>query len=128
MLESDIKLDNVRSFNGTIPGLDLAKFNAKIEQTEKEAMSELLDEGVETERCSLIRYLDVRYAGQHHEVTVAIPNNCTIKEEHLDIIAESFHKAHEKLYTYSTPETPIEIINLRVTAVGNVDKTGLGAV
>lgn len=125
MLESDIKLDNVRSFNGTIPGIDLDVFNEKIKQTEEEAMAELIEEGVKEERSSLLRYLDVRYVGQHHEVTVGIPNNCTITADHLDIIAESFHKAHEKLYTYSTKETPIEIINLRITAVGDVDKTGL---
>jgi N-methylhydantoinase A len=41
------------------------------------------------------------------------------------VIAEAFHRAHEKLYTYSTPENPLEIMNLRVTAVGAVDKTGL---
>ncbi len=125
MLESDIKLDNVRSFTGTIPGIDLDLFNAKIAQTEEEAMAELLEEGVEKERSTLLRYLDVRYVGQHHEVTVSIPNNCIIEEKHLEIIADTFHEAHEKLYTYSTPETMIEIINLRITAVGHVDKTGL---
>ena len=41
------------------------------------------------------------------------------------MIAEAFHRAHEKLYTYSTPESPLEIMNLRITAVGAVDKTGL---
>ena len=41
------------------------------------------------------------------------------------MIAEAFHRAHEKLYTYSTPENPLEIMNLRITAVGAVDKTGL---
>ena len=125
MLESDIKLDNVRSFNGNIPGLDLEIFNAKIAMTEEEAINELLEEGVEKERSSLLRFLDVRYVGQHHEVTVAIPSNCVIEEKQIEIIAETFHRAHEKLYTYSTPETPIEIINLRITAVGHVDKTGL---
>jgi len=125
MLESDIKLDNVRSFTGNIPGLDLDQFNAKIVQTEAEAMGELLEEGVEKERSTLLRFLDVRYVGQHHEVTVTIPNNCVIEEKHIEIITGTFHKAHEKLYTYSTPETPIEIINLRITAVGHVDKTGL---
>jgi len=125
MLESDIKLDNVRSFTGTIPGLDLELFNKKIAQTEIEALNELQREGVKKERSTLLRFLDVRYVGQHHEVTVTIPNNCVIEPKHLEIIANTFHKAHEKLYTYSTPETTIEIINLRITAVGHVDKSGL---
>lgn len=125
MLESDIRLDNVRSFVGTIPGLDIAEFNACIEETEVDAMAQLKHEGVSEEESSLERYLDVRYIGQHHEVTVPMPSNCAIGESHLEEIANSFHEAHERLYSYSTPETPIEIINLRVTAVGHVEKNGL---
>ena len=125
MLESDIRLDNIRSFVGTIPGLSLEDFNKTIEETEADAMQQLFKEGVHKEDSSLERYLDVRYVGQHHEVTVPMPNNCVITEEHLEEIANTFHKAHERLYSYMTPETPIEIINLRVTAVGHVEKTGL---
>lgn len=125
MLETDIKLDNVNSYEAFIPGISLDEFNRVIIEAEKKALKELLEEGVEKERSSLLRFLDMRYVGQHHEVTVEIPNNCNIEDEHLNEIAEIFHKAHEKLYTYSTPETPLEIINLRITAVGHVDKTGL---
>ena len=107
-----------------IPGIDLAEFNAVIAETEKKALAELLQEGVERGRASLVRHLDMRYVGQHHEVSVEIPSACRIEEKHLTVIAEAFHRAHEKLYTYSTPENPLEIMNLRITAVGAVDKTG----
>ena len=122
MLESDIKLDNVKTYNATIPGIDLEDFNKVIVEVEKKALSELLQEGVEAERATLLRHLDMRYVGQHHEVTVDIPAGCVIEESHLEEIANAFHKAHEKLYTYSTPENPLEVMGLRVTAVGAVDK------
>jgi N-methylhydantoinase A len=125
MLESDIRLDNVKTYTATIPGIDLADFNAVIESVEKQAMTGLLQEGVESDRASIQRYLDIRYAGQHHEVTVEIPSGCRIEEGHIGEIASAFHAAHERLYTYSTPETPLEVMNLRATAVGAVDKTGL---
>lgn len=125
MLETDIKLDNVNNFRAFIPGIDLDEFNRVIGEAENKALEELFEEGVEKERASLLRFLDMRYVGQHHEVTIEIPNDCSIEERHLKEITETFHKAHEKLYTYSTPETPLEIINLRITAVGHVDKTGL---
>jgi N-methylhydantoinase A len=125
MLESDIRLDSLKTYHAVIPGVDLDNFNTVIEQVEKKAMEELLQEGVERERAALVRHLDMRYLGQHHEVSVDIPSECRIEQKHLSIIAESFHKAHEKLYTYSTPENPLEIMNLRVTAVGAVKKTGL---
>jgi N-methylhydantoinase A len=125
MLESDIRLDSVKTFNGYIPGLDLPEFNKVIVQVEKKALVELLQEGVERERAALIRHLDIRYVGQHHEVTVEIPSGCSIETRHLDEIADAFHKAHERLYTYSTPENPLEVMNLRITAIGSVEKTGL---
>jgi N-methylhydantoinase A len=124
MLESDIRLDNVRTFNAFIPGVDLKVFNDTIREVEAQSLGELLQEGVERERARLLRFLDVRYLGQHHEVTVECPADVVIEEKHLDTIARSFHKAHERLYTYSTPENPLEIMNLRITAVGAVDKAG----
>ena len=131
MLESDIRLDNVRSYNAFIgpngPGIDLGDFNETIRQVEGQALEELLQEGVERGRATLLRFLDVRYVGQHHEVTIEIPHDCTIEDAHLGEIAASFHAAHERLYTYSTPENPLEIMNLRITAVGAVDKAVLEA-
>ena len=126
MLESDIRLDHVRTFNAVIPGIDLAAFNQTIRQLEERALAELLSMRVGRERATLLRYLDVRYVGQHHEVTIPIPHGEPIAESHLGGIAESFRAAHERLYTYATPESELEVINLRVTAVGAVDKTGLG--
>jgi N-methylhydantoinase A len=125
MLECDIRLGSLKTYHGLIPGIELADFNAVIAETEKKALAELLQEGVERGRASLVRHLDMRYVGQHHEVSVEIPSACLIEEKHLSLIAEAFHRAHEKLYTYSTPENSLEIMNLRVTAVGAVDKTGL---
>jgi N-methylhydantoinase A len=124
MLESDIRLDHVRSIRAMIPGADLAAFNEAVRQVEARALAELLQEGVERERATFLRHLDVRYVGQHHEVTIPIPGGA-ITEAHLPGIAESFHRAHERLYTYATPENPLEVMNLRVTAVGAVDKAAL---
>ena len=125
MLQSDIRLDNVQSFSSVIPGLDLDDFNSVIADTEKTALAELLNEGVSREEVSLERYLDIRYLGQHHEVTMPMPCDCTITDKHVEDIVQTFHKIHERLYSYCTPETPLEIVNLRVTGVGRVKKTAL---
>jgi N-methylhydantoinase A len=131
MLESDVRLDNVRTFNAFLPGVDLKGFNETIREVEGKSLRELLQEGVERQRARLLRYLDIRYLGQHHEVTIEIPHDCTIQEKHLETIAHDFHQAHERLYTYSMPESPLEIMNLRITAiagtpaVGRVDKASL---
>ncbi len=125
MLETDIRLDTVRTFNAFLPGMDLEELNRVIGQVEEQSLRGLLQEGVERGRTALLRFLDVRYVGQHHEVTVEIPHGRPIAEADLEGIAGAFHTAHERLYTYCTPENPLEIMNLRVTAVGVVDKARL---
>ena len=150
MLESDVRLDSVKTYNAVMPGtpspgadaagtngegtsasgtavpsIDLEKFNRVIAQAEGKALADLLQEGVERERASLLRFLDMRYVGQHHEVTVEIHSGSTVEPKHVGEIARAFHAAHERLYTYSTPENPLEIMNIRITAVGAVEKTGL---
>jgi hypothetical protein len=42
MLESDIRLDHVRTYNATIPGIDLVAFNEALRRLEARALEELL--------------------------------------------------------------------------------------
>lgn len=125
MLESDIRLDYVRNFNAYIPGINLKEFNKVIQEIEKKALKSLFDEGVKTKKTSLLRYLDIRYVGQHHEITVEIPDNCILEEKHLKVIIEKFHNLHELLYNHSLPGNSIEILNLKISAIGYVDKINL---
>ncbi len=36
-----------------------------------------------------------------------------------------FHAAHERLFMYSEPDSPLESINVRVTGIGRIAKTAL---
>ncbi len=40
-------------------------------------------------------------------------------------LIQDFHQRHEQLYTYAAPDTPVEIINLRLRALGRMDKLTL---
>jgi N-methylhydantoinase A/oxoprolinase/acetone carboxylase beta subunit len=78
---------------------------------------EMKREGFPESRISVYRSIDLRYQGQSHEITVTFrsPDSC-IRE---------FHKAHKTLYAYHHPEHPVEIVNLRVKAVGRSRKIKL---
>jgi len=54
------------------------------------------------------RFLDVRYKRQSHEITVPYGKN----------FASSFHKAHKRMNGYNKPKSEIEVITLRVRAIG----------
>jgi N-methylhydantoinase A len=65
--------------------------------------------------------LDLRYMGQSTEINVQLP---VATEGMLDLAAyvAEFHRRHEELYTYSVPGEPVELVNLRLRAVGKVAK------
>lgn len=79
---------------------------------EKRGTEDLLKEGISAENVSLERYLDMRYEGQSHEIIVPYA------AQHV----QDFHILHEKTYGYRNQEKTVEIVNLRLRALGRPDK------
>ena len=71
---------------------------------------EMQGEGFPDSRISVQRALDLRYLGQSHEITLPYRGH--------ESFIEDFHKAHKTLYAYHHPQRPVEIVTLRVKAVG----------
>jgi len=124
MLESDLKHDYVRTMWAPLDALDLDELNRVFDEMEADARSTLETEGIPADRITVERGMDLRYLGQHHEVPVVVPAG-QITPEVLPEIARRFHEAHERLYLYSEPESPLESINVRLTATGAIPKTPL---
>lgn len=53
---------------------------------------------------------DMRYRGQSHELGVVVTN--------WDDAAASFHEAHLERFGFDRPDAPVEVVNIRATAVG----------
>ncbi len=60
---------------------------------------------------------DMRYVGQSFEIEVPI-QAAWIDEGKLGSIEEAFHAMHARLYDFHDPEGAIEIVNLRLSAIG----------
>jgi N-methylhydantoinase A len=63
----------------------------------------------------------LRYAHQSFELTCVLPNG-HLGQESLQQLVAGFHREHRRLYTYDLPNAPVELVNLRVTAVGILPK------
>ncbi len=79
--------------------------------------TEIRAEGVSPERISLHRQLDIRYAGQSYELTIPLTPD----------FVQDFHAAHYRAYGHSDAAAPVEIVNLRLKAVGAVTRPSLPA-
>ena len=123
MLMSNLKHDFVQSYVTRLDLADKEKFKDYFMKMKNEGIKLLESEGIKKENMKFIYQLDLRYVRQYHEVTVEVPEE-DIFETNWDSIANKFHPEHNKLFGYSLEEegTPIEIINLRLIAIGETEK------
>jgi N-methylhydantoinase A len=87
--------------------LFLADFTAQANAT-------LDQEGIAPEQRLFSPLVDMRYVGQAYELTLAL-NNDPVR---------AFHHLHEQTYGH-TLDRPVEIVNVRLSAVGKVEKPTL---
>jgi N-methylhydantoinase A len=113
MCHADIRHDHLRAWLRDLdePGGQAATTDAFATMTAR-AMPVLAREGFTGERAICRKGLDLRYVGQ--QWTVAVETSS------LDpgAIRRAFEAEHERLYGYSQRSGQIELVNLRLTAIG----------
>jgi len=60
---------------------------------------------------------DMRYAGQSFEIEAPV-QPAWISSGNLQAIKDAFHAMHARLYDFDDPEGKVEIVNLRLSAIG----------
>jgi N-methylhydantoinase A len=117
-LISDFKLSKVCTFIARAGEVDLEALNETLAQMFAQAES-LLGGGSKIKELVLQRFIDMRYLGQVHEVTVPIRSRTRrVTEVSLASTIRDFHDQHEQLYTFKRPDNPVEILNLRLDLIG----------
>ena len=114
----DIRHDYVQSFPRMLTVENQEEANAALQVLKDRALNTLREEGVADENVRLRISADLRYPGQFNEVETASP----LEYIDAELLALDFHNLHESLYGYSVPTSPIEIMNVRVRAIGREEK------
>ncbi len=125
MLMSELKHDFVRTFVARLEAIDWLRLTAMIDEMSADGTRQLQEERISGERRRHQIRFDCRYIKQYHEVSFGVPREL-IDGRDSAAIARAFNAEHNRLYGYSleAEKTPIEIINLRVQAIGITDKPG----
>lgn len=110
MLAADVIKDYIQTvmLSGETP---YAYLKARFEPLLQRGQQDVLAEGISPDLLDLLPACDLRYAGQSYELTVPFTP---------DFIPD-FHASHRRAYGYDRPESPIEIVNLRLQVAGRVD-------
>ena len=76
------------------------------------------------ERREVIRQADVRYRRQAYELTVPFISG-RINRFVTDALAEAFHAKHAQTYGHANRAEAVQLVNLRVTALGKLPRLTL---
>lgn len=117
MLQTDLRHDFTKSFFRAAANVDTDEINAVYAELENDGRDAIVNEGMADDRVSFIRSADMRYVGQEYTINVVLD-----KESDISAAAVNFHAAHATRYGHSSPQAPIEFVNLRVAALGALDK------
>ena len=121
LLTSDLKYETIRTAFQVSTGVDEARMNADFEAMSEGLREQFANDGIAAERVRLERAADVRYVGQGYELRVEFPDG-PVSRAGLERVYEAFHRQHEAEYGHYFAESPIEIVNVRLTGLAETPK------
>lgn len=124
MLFSDLRYDYVRSRFIRLADADFADIDSVYSELEAEGLAEIEKVSVAPERVVITRGADMRYVGQEHAVTVDLSPDLFANEDRAGI-KERFDAVHDLRYGTCAPQERSEIVSLRVTVTGMLEKPTL---
>ena len=112
MLEAEVRHDVVHPYFARWDRLDAQEVDAAARSLVSSASQLLKEDGIDPSHATLATSADLRYVGQEHFLT--LPAAKFDKR-----LLANFHRLYKKTFGHSNPEELVEIVNLRLTAVGS---------
>ncbi len=122
---ADFNHDYIRSVIGSFWEMSPETILDILLELEENAHSDLDAEKIDSKNRQLIHSFDLRYIGQTTEINIPViwnENNRVFEKEQ---IIDKFHKSHRDRYSYNVEDEPVELVNIRLRAIGRVDKPPL---
>ncbi len=126
LLMADTKFDLSRSRLMLAQPENLDAINSVLQEMIEEG-SRLLDrEKIPDDRRSFTASVDARYERQNYEINIPL-GGTAVTPQLLQQAIDCFHAAHEKNFGYSNHAFHVQLVNFRLSAVGEVEKPALSA-
>jgi N-methylhydantoinase A len=113
MLGADERHDFIRTFYADLGAVDFRQLERTLEEMAAESASALAGRRGAEHRI----HLDLRYIGQEFTLSVPVTGK-QIKAEDRRGIRTAFDRLYEQRYAHHSPEEPVEIVNVRLAAIG----------
>jgi N-methylhydantoinase A len=117
LLAADVRVATSRTLVAALKPATWPAFAETFAGLHADAERDLEAQNVRSADRAYAREFDVRYAGQSFELTVA--------GDTAETVANAFHARHEERYGYAARDEPLEVVTLRVRAIGRTEKPRL---
>jgi N-methylhydantoinase A len=120
MLMADYRRDFVQTYFTPLRDGGLGNVEAVYRELEAEGTAQLEAAGIAPVRIVLERSADMRYRGQEHAVSVPVP--ASLETADATALDAAFHARHQQEYRHHAVGEAVEIVSVRVSAIGRLDK------
>ncbi len=128
LLFADIAHHAIQTYKHPLAELDTDELKETLNQMETSAQAELVGSSAIQPTSSTVmnrlttnvvlqRAVDLRYVGQSSELTLPITDTDVGDPQFVHKLGERFAAEHERTYGHRAPNDPIEVVNLRLTAL-----------
>jgi N-methylhydantoinase A len=126
LVAADLQRDYGRTFYVRLDQADADTVARQFAEMETAGRAMLDAAGIDESRREFNRSADVRYSRQAYELNVPVLAGA-VTGETLSALARTFHDRHRQTYGHDNQEEPIQIVNLRLSAIGRMDGLALVA-
>ena len=119
LIMSDVKHDYVQSKMQPMSELSDHDVDAMFARLEALAAADLRSDGFAPEHIRIQRALDLRYAGQGYEITMAC-DAPALRDGGLGALRRQFDQQHKSMFGHMAPEQAVEVVSYRVRGLGLV--------
>lgn len=116
LLTGDVKYDYQATISQDLPDVDAATIDERFEVLEHRGRNQLESDGIPEEAWEFRWSVDCLYEGQGYELNVDFDGT---DGDWRGLIRDRFEEKHESEYGHYFEDDPVELLNVRVTAVGD---------
>jgi len=124
LLWADLRADFSATLRRNLEPANVAAIQSQLNDLNAAANAWLERERVPRSKRSLPGSADMRYPMQNYEINVPLPPG-KVGPAWMKQASDAFHAAHQRLYSHCDRESPVQIVNLRVSAIGRTDRIAL---
>lgn len=118
MLQTDVRHDFKETLYSFWDQIEAKSIEDAFDGLAQKGLAFLAEEGIDKDRVGIERAIDFRYYGQEYVLTIQLDDGPI----DMDKIRADFDAAYERQYGHNSPENRVEMANIRLAALGRLDR------